>query len=300
MGAYLSTFSTACPPSCTPRCWPGSTPRPPFTCRRWTPGSPTPRRWTPTAAPAGPRPPTCSSASSDAAATGKWASRQDEIRRRNFITSSRTNAGGAAVRHWRLPRLHEARMELADVAGFEARRKASGSQGQAARHRLQLLHRGLRPGAEQHRRGLGRTGRPVRGRRGARAPHRQRDGVHRLAQPRPGARDHLCAGGGRPSSASRSRTSTSCTATPARCRSAWAPTARARIGGRCGHRRALDKIIAKGKKIAAHLLEASDADIEFEGGEFKVAGTDKKVASGRWRWRPTCRTTTRWTSWSRA
>ena len=44
--------------------------------------------------------------------------------------------------------------------------------------------------------------------------------------------------------------------------------------------KALDKVIAKGKKIAAHLLEASDADIEFENGEFKVAGTDRKVPFG--------------------
>ena len=41
--------------------------------------------------------------------------------------------------------------------------------------------------------------------------------------------------------------------------------------------KAVDKIIAKGKKIAAHLLEAADTDIVFENGEFKVAGTDKKV-----------------------
>jgi carbon-monoxide dehydrogenase large subunit len=44
--------------------------------------------------------------------------------------------------------------------------------------------------------------------------------------------------------------------------------------------KAVDKIIAKGKKIAAHLLEAADTDIEFENGEFKVAGTDKKIAWG--------------------
>jgi carbon-monoxide dehydrogenase large subunit len=42
--------------------------------------------------------------------------------------------------------------------------------------------------------------------------------------------------------------------------------------------KAVDKIIAKGKKIAAHLLEASDADIEFANGEFRVAGTDRKKA----------------------
>ncbi|MBK8072086.1 MAG: xanthine dehydrogenase family protein molybdopterin-binding subunit [Ramlibacter sp.] len=45
--------------------------------------------------------------------------------------------------------------------------------------------------------------------------------------------------------------------------------------------RALDKIETKAKKIAAHLMEASDADIEFSGGEFKVKGTDKKVAFGQ-------------------
>ena len=41
--------------------------------------------------------------------------------------------------------------------------------------------------------------------------------------------------------------------------------------------KAVDKVIAKGRKIAAHLMEASDADVIFEGGQFKVAGTDKAV-----------------------
>jgi len=44
--------------------------------------------------------------------------------------------------------------------------------------------------------------------------------------------------------------------------------------------KAVDKIIAKGKKIAAHLLEAADTDIVFENGVFKVAGTDKAVPFG--------------------
>ena len=42
--------------------------------------------------------------------------------------------------------------------------------------------------------------------------------------------------------------------------------------------KAVDKIIAKGKKIAAHLLEAAEADIEFKDGKFTVAGTDKSKA----------------------
>jgi carbon-monoxide dehydrogenase large subunit len=38
---------------------------------------------------------------------------------------------------------------------------------------------------------------------------------------------------------------------------------------------AMNKVIAKGKKIAAHLLEAAEADIEFKDGKFTVAGTDR-------------------------
>ncbi len=41
--------------------------------------------------------------------------------------------------------------------------------------------------------------------------------------------------------------------------------------------KALDKVINKGKKIAAHLMEAADADIEFKDGKFAVSGTDKQV-----------------------
>lgn len=44
--------------------------------------------------------------------------------------------------------------------------------------------------------------------------------------------------------------------------------------------RAAEKVIKKAKKIAAHLLEASDADIELKDGQFSVAGTDKSVAWG--------------------
>ncbi|HEY4471151.1 MAG TPA: xanthine dehydrogenase family protein molybdopterin-binding subunit [Stellaceae bacterium] len=44
--------------------------------------------------------------------------------------------------------------------------------------------------------------------------------------------------------------------------------------------KAMDKIIAKGRKIAAHLLEASEADVEFKNGQFTVAGTDRSKAFG--------------------
>ena len=44
--------------------------------------------------------------------------------------------------------------------------------------------------------------------------------------------------------------------------------------------KAIDKIVAKGKKIAAHLLEAAETDIEFDQGAFSVAGTDRKKTFG--------------------
>jgi carbon-monoxide dehydrogenase large subunit len=43
---------------------------------------------------------------------------------------------------------------------------------------------------------------------------------------------------------------------------------------------ATDKIIAKARKIAAHLLEASEGDLEFKDGKFTVIGTDRSKTIG--------------------
>ena len=51
------------------------------------------------------------------------------------------------------------------------------------------------------------------------------------------------------------------------------------VGGRAMVK-AMDKIVAKAKKIAAHLMEASVEDVEFERGTFRVAGTDKTKSWG--------------------
>ena len=40
---------------------------------------------------------------------------------------------------------------------------------------------------------------------------------------------------------------------------------------------AANKVIARGKEIAAHLLETSALDIEFSDGRFKVVGTDRGI-----------------------
>jgi carbon-monoxide dehydrogenase large subunit len=44
--------------------------------------------------------------------------------------------------------------------------------------------------------------------------------------------------------------------------------------------KALDKVEAKAKKVAAFMMEAAEADIEFRNGKFTVAGTDKSVGWG--------------------
>ncbi|MFY9820046.1 MAG: xanthine dehydrogenase family protein molybdopterin-binding subunit [Thermoanaerobaculia bacterium] len=53
----------------------------------------------------------------------------------------------------------------------------------------------------------------------------------------------------------------------------------AAVGGSAIYK-AIDKIVEKSKKIAAHLLEANVADIEFENGKFRVAGTDREKTFG--------------------
>jgi carbon-monoxide dehydrogenase large subunit len=62
--------------------------------------------------------------------------------------------------------------------------------------------------------------------------------------------------------------------------------------------KAADKVIIKGKKIAAHLLEAAEQDIEFEKASFpsreRIAGRRSRTSRSR----PTCRTIIRWRCWS--
>ena len=42
--------------------------------------------------------------------------------------------------------------------------------------------------------------------------------------------------------------------------------------------KAMDKVIAKAKKIAAHIMEASADDIELNNGNFEISGTDKSMS----------------------
>ena len=78
--------------------------------------------------------------------------------------------------------------------------------------------------------------------------------------------------------ASRPTTSRSRKATPTPRRTAWAPTPAARtpVAGAAAAM-AARKIRDKARKIAAHLLEVSEDDLEWEPGKFSVKGAPEQV-----------------------
>jgi carbon-monoxide dehydrogenase large subunit len=63
---------------------------------------------------------------------------------------------------------------------------------------------------------------------------------------------------------------------------------------------ACGKVIDKAKKIAAHMLEAAEDDIEFEGGRFSVAGSPARTSPSRRSPAPPTSRTTCQTAWSRS
>ena len=207
---------------------------------------------------------------------------QDEIRKRNFITTSPYQTPVAL--QYDVGDYHacmDKAKVLADVAGFEARRRASEAKG---------LKRGI--GYSSYIEACGIAPSNIAGALGARA------GLFECGEVRVHPTGSVTVFTGSHSHGQGHETT-------------FAQVVAARLGipvenvdvvhgdtgripfgmGTYGSRsisvggaaimRALDKIETKAKKIAAHLMEASDADIEFSGGEFKVKGTDKKVAFGQ-------------------
>jgi len=62
--------------------------------------------------------------------------------------------------------------------------------------------------------------------------------------------------------------------------------------------KAVEKVIAKGKKVASYVLEASEGDIEFKDGRFTVAAPTRGLPSARWRCRLISPTNSRARNWS--
>ena len=207
---------------------------------------------------------------------------QDEIRRRNFITEFPYQTPVAL--QYDIGDYHSClnqAQELADVKGFEARKKASEAKG---------MLRGI--GYSSYIEACGLAPSNIAGALGARA------GLFECGEVRVHPTGSVTVFTGSHSHGQGHET-TFAQVVAARLGIpvenvdiAHGDTGRVPFGmGTYGSRsisvggaaimKALDKIEAKAKKIAAHLLEASDTDIEFSNGEFVVKGTDKKIPFGQ-------------------
>ncbi len=206
---------------------------------------------------------------------------QDEIRRRNYITEFPYQTPVALQYDTGdFPKCLAEANQLADVAGFAARRQASEAKG---------LKRGI--GYSSYIEACGLAPSQVVGALGGRA------GLYECGEVRVNPTGSVTVFTGTHSHGQGHET-------------AFAQIVAARLGvaladvevvhgdtgripfgmGTYGSRslavgggaimKALDKIEEKSKKIAAHLLEASDADIEFSAGQFRVKGTDKVLSFG--------------------
>jgi carbon-monoxide dehydrogenase large subunit len=207
---------------------------------------------------------------------------QDEIRRRNFITEFPYQTPVALQYDTGdFNACMDKSQELADIKGFEARRTASEAKG---------LLRGV--GYSSYIEACGLAPSNVAGALGARA------GLFECGEVRVHPTGSVTVFTGSHSHGQGHETTFAQVVaarlglTPDQVDIVHGDTGRVPFGmGTYGSRsisvggaaimRALDKIEAKAKKIAAHLMEASDADIDFAGGEFKVKGTDKMVTFGQ-------------------
>jgi aerobic carbon-monoxide dehydrogenase large subunit len=191
-----------------------------------------------------------------------------ELRRKNLVPAAAmpmTNAVGNQVDSGAFPETFERGLAAADVAGFAARRTASEANGKL---------RGI--GFVYHIKGTG--GNPsenvdirfeadgsvslITGTQHIGQGHEttfpqilaDKLGVpNELIKLRQGDTDLIAHGGGHGSS-------------------------RATYMGGTAIFRAADEIILKGTRVAADMLEAAEADIKFENGDFVVTGTDRRVA----------------------
>ncbi|MFP8835329.1 xanthine dehydrogenase family protein molybdopterin-binding subunit [Hydrogenophaga sp. XSHU_21] len=207
---------------------------------------------------------------------------QDEIRRRNFITQFPYQTPVAL--QYDTGDFHaclEKANELADVAGFAARRAASQAKG---------LLRGI--GYSSYIEACGLAPSNIAGALGARA------GLFECGEVRVHPTGSVTVFTGSHSHGQGHETTFAQVVAsrlgldPSQVDIVHGDTGRVPFGmGTYGSRsisvggaaimRALDKIESKAKKIAAHLMEASDADVDFANGEFTVKGTDKKVTFGQ-------------------
>ena len=248
---------------------------------RWTRSTPTPRRSTPIAARAGRKRPSWSSGWSKSA-RARLGIDPAELRRTNFVKSfphqtpviMAYDAGD-----------YDASLEEGDgdgrLQGLRQAQARGGAARQAARHRLSRPI--SRPAASRRRRRSARS-----------APAWACGNPPKCASTRPASVEVLT--GSHSHGQGHETTFAQLVSERLGIRSTMSSivhgdTDKVQFGmGTYGSRsgavgmsaivKALDKVEAKAKKVAAHLLEAAEGDIEFKDGKFTVEGTDKSAAWG--------------------
>ena len=185
--------------------------------------------------------------------------------------------GGAHVRQRQLrgglrPRPPDARLQ--EVPGRAGRRPR---QRPVDRRGLLHLHRGVQYRAVEGGGLARRAGRALGVRQGPRAPDGHGDRVHRLSLARAGARDDVRpARGPPPRHPDGARGHRPRRHRPVPFGMGTYGSRSASVGG-TAILMSLNKIKEKGKKIAAHLLEAAPQDIEYADGQFQVKGSPQKA-----------------------
>jgi carbon-monoxide dehydrogenase large subunit len=298
MGAYLQLITSGIPilgPSCSrrsTRCRPTTSPAPA--------SSPPRPRPTPTAAPAGRRPPSPSS--------GSWTSWRTSSARPDGAAQAELDhargvpvhdGGGLTYDSGNYEAATEKAESMFDMAGLRPSRPAAGrattrcSSASASRPspRCAAWPRPASRLAVVRRRRLGVGVDPD-------AADRQGRGRVRRHAARPGHHTRS-ARSWRTRSACRSRTSSSVAGdTQSSPKGMDTYGSRSLVVGGIAIHKATGKVLEKAKRIAAHLLEAAEGDVEFDKGRFTVKGSpEASMTIQQVRWRPSRRTTCR-TAWS--
>ena len=206
---------------------------------------------------------------------------QAEFRRMNFVRDDdfpHRTPFGFLTDSGQYGKCLDVGLEAIGYDDFLARKEEAAKRGPAARHRHldhdRAARRGQQPGVRHPRHQDVRLGR-------AAGPHdRQGDPAHRGQVAGPGPRDDVGADRrARARHPGRGRR-WSRRATPTPRRSAWAPTRpAARRSPGAAVAMVSRKIRAKARKLAAHLLEVSEEDLEWELGRFYVRSAPDRGAS---------------------
>ena len=211
-----------------------------------------------------------------------------EIRRRNLIPPSAMpykTPIGPTYDCGDFPKIFARALRARRLRRLRAAPRGRRQRAAAARHRHRLLRRIVGRRAVALRRRARRARRLLRsGRRSASSPTarvRALLGTHNHGQGHATTFAQILVVAARRADRARSRSSRATPITVPYGTGTFGSRSIA-VGGSALDR-AADKIIAKGKLIAAHLLEAADGDVDFADGAFVVAGTDRarRVRGGR-------------------